>query len=237
MIQLYGFNPAWGLPCVSPFVTKVANFMTMAGIPYEMKPQSVQRLRSESPTGKLPYSIDDGVLITDSTRIVQYLQARHGVAMDDYYSTTDKAVGLAFQRMVEEYTYWSGVIQPRWRHPVSFEMYAPYIVAHEPIDAEMKRLLLAYREKIVEDMVRQGMGLRSDDDVQRCLEEDLDALAVYLGSKDFILGGRPSSTDATVYATIRHIADLPWDWAGRAYVRSKPNLMAYAHRMRESFGI
>lgn len=237
MIQLYGFNPAWGLPCVSPFVTKVANFMTMAGIPYEMRSQSVQRLRSESPTGKLPYIIDDDVLITDSTRIVQYLQSRYDVSMDDYYGPVDRAVGLAFQRMVEEYTYWSGVIQPRWRHPVSFEMYVPYIVAHQPIDAEMKRLLLAYREKIVEDMVRQGMGLRSDEDVQLCLEEDLGALSAYLGDKDFILGDRPCSTDASVYATIRHIADVPWDGAGRDYVRSKRNLMAYAVRMRDSFGI
>jgi glutathione S-transferase len=237
MIQLYGFNPAWGLPCVSPFVTKVANFMTMAGIPYEMRPQSVQRLRAESPTGKLPYIVDEDTLITDSTRIVQYLQVRYDISMDDHYGPIDRSIGLAFQRMVEEYTYWAGVIQPRWRHPSSFELYMPYIVANQPISADTRQLLLAYREKIFEDMVRQGMGLRSDEDVQRCLEEDLDALSTYLGAKDFILGDRPSSTDASVYATIRHIADVPWDWAGRDYVRAKRNLMAYAARMRDSFGI
>lgn len=237
MIQLYGFGPAWGLPCISPFVTKVANYLAMSGLPYEFKRQPLQTLKRESPTAKLPFIVDGEARITDSTRIVQHLQNHYGDRLDVGLSDSDKAVGLAFQRMIEEYTYWSGIIQPRWRNPDWFEAYMPYLAGHAPITPELRAELIAFREKMIDQMRKQGMGLRTDDDVLRCLEEDIDALSVFLAGKQYLLGDRPTSFDASLYATVRHIADAPWDWPGRQYVRGKTNLIDYADRMRDRYGI
>lgn len=239
MITLYGYVPAWGLPCISPYVTKTANYLTMTGLPYELKPQNLATLATDSPTAKLPYIVDDdGTQITDSTRIIQYLQQRYGDKLDSHLSAGDKAVGLAFQRMVEEYTYWSGVIQPRWRYlDGGFEIYIPYIVQGAEVGPELRAALLAFRDKIKDEFEKQGMGLRTDEDVLECLKEDLDALSVFLADKSFFLGEEPTSFDATIYSTIRHITDVPWDWPGRDYARGKANLVAYADRMRERFDI
>ncbi len=38
MIKVYGYVPAWGLPDISPYVTKVVAYMTFAGIAFEHTP-------------------------------------------------------------------------------------------------------------------------------------------------------------------------------------------------------
>ncbi len=240
MITVYGYVPAWGLPDISPYVTKVINYMTMAGIPFEWKPQDLGALGTDSPTAKLPYIIDEGKQVNDSTRIIQYLKEKFGDKLDDHLSATDRAVGLAFQRMVEEYTYWSGVIEPRWGTLERFEIYVPYIVGGPQLSElpdEVQGALLAFRDKIYDEHLKQGMGLRTHEDVVACLSEDLDALSTFLGDKPFFLGEEPTSYDATIYSTYRHVADSPWDWAGRDHARSKTNLVAYADRMRARFNV
>ena len=139
--------------------------------------------------------------------------------------------------MVEEYTYWSGIIFPRWHNEEVFETYIPFIVPGVEAGPELRAGLLAFRVKIADEAEKQGMELRPDSDVLRCLQEDLDALSDFLGTKPFLLGEEPTSCDATIYSTIRHITDVPWDWAGRDYARSKANLVAYADRMRARFNV
>ena len=240
MITVYGYVPAWGLPCISPYVTKVVNYMTMAGISNEVRPQDLGTLATDSPTAKLPYIVDEDRQVNDSTRIIQYLKDIYGDKLDDHLGETDKAIGLAFQRMVEEYTYWSGIIEPRWPTVERFRIYVPYITGGPGLDElpqEVQDALLAFREKIADQHRKQGMGLRAHEDVVACLAEDLDALSTFLGDKPFFLGDEPTSYDATIYSTFRHITDSPWDWEGRDYARSKENLVAYADRMRARFGV
>jgi hypothetical protein len=71
MISIYRFNPAWNVPCVSPFVTKAIYYLRMADIPHEVKIQDFSRLEQDAPYGKLPYIEDDGVKIADSTAIIK----------------------------------------------------------------------------------------------------------------------------------------------------------------------
>lgn len=238
MIEIYGFTPSWGLPDISPFVTKVVNYATMADVPFEYKIQPLDSLGSVSPTAKLPYLIDEGVQINDSTTIVEHLKDKFGDKLDSTLSAQDKAVGLAFQRLVEENVYWSGVIYARWRNMEVFSLYLPSFVppGQEPAP-EFLEAMSAYREKIWGAAAGHGMGLRTGEDVLSNLKADIDALSDFLDTKDFFLGSEPTSYDATIYATVRHITDVPWHWEGRDYLLSKQNLVAYADRMRERYSI
>jgi isoprene-epoxide---glutathione S-transferase len=238
MIEVYGFTPGWGLPDISPFVTKLVNYMTMADIPFEYKIWPLNTLADKSPTAKMPFIIDDGKQVNDSTTIINYLKDKYGDKLDSHLSENEKAVGLAFQRMVEENVYWSGVIFARWRNEEVFAVYLPCFVppGQEP-SPELLKAMAAYRLKIWGGALGHGMGLRTGEDVLVNLKADLDALSVFLGDKPFFMGTEPTSYDATIYSTFRHVADVPWDWAGRDYARSKSNLVAYAERMKARYGV
>lgn len=238
-ITLYGYGPAWGLACVSPFVTKVTNYLTMADIPFTFVQQDPTTLHKDSPTAKLPRIVDeDGTQVHDSTRIIQYLKDKYGDKLDASLSPAQHAQGLAFQRMVEEYTYWTGIIQPRWRYPAEFEKYIPFMVGTDDPPPPVREFLYGLRDRIADQQDKQGTGKRSDEDVLVALKEDLDAIEAFIGDKQFLLGDQPTSYDATVYSTLRQITDpTPWDWAGRDYALSKTGLVAYENRMRERFGV
>ncbi len=96
---------------------------------------------------------------------------------------------------------------------------------------------MAFRDRIVDEFNGQGMGRRPDDEVLKFLKDDIDALSVFLGDKPYFMGDKLRSVDASVYSTVRHITDSPWDWPGRDYARSKANLVAYTDRIRDEFKI
>jgi isoprene-epoxide---glutathione S-transferase len=238
MITVYGYTPAWGLPDISPYVTKLINYMTFAGLEYTWKPQDLATLDEDSPFGKLPYIVDeDGTKVGDSNRIIIYLKRKYGDPLDGDQSPVEAAQALAFNRLVEENLYWSGVIQPRWRHEDQFEIYIPYIVQGADVGPELRAALMAFRDRIVAEFDGQGMGRRPDDEVLLFLKDDVDALSTFLGDKPYFMGDKLRSVDASVYSTIRHITDVPWDWPGRDYTRGKTNLVAYADRIRDEFKI
>lgn len=59
VLTVYGYVPAWGLPDISPYVTKLIFFLKMTGTRYKYQPENLADLDTNAPCGKLPYIIDD----------------------------------------------------------------------------------------------------------------------------------------------------------------------------------
>ena len=124
-LTVYGYVPAWGLADISPYVTKLCNYMTITKVPYEYKSENLAELDNNAPYGKLPYIIDeDGTKVGDSNEIIAYLEKKTGKSLDEGLTAADKAVCLAFERMLGEHSYWCGVIEPRWRQDSGWETYS-----------------------------------------------------------------------------------------------------------------
>ena len=238
MLTVYGYVPAWGLPDISPYVTKLIFYMTMAKIPFKYVSQDLTKLDDDAPYGKLPYIIDDdGSKVADSNTIISYLQKKHGDPFDSDLTNADLAVALAFDRLIGEHLYWSGVIEPRWRMDEGFETYIPYIVPGAEVTSEVRAGLDAFRGRIVSCYNGQGMGRRDSPCVLIFYKADIDALEAFLGNKKYFLGDKVHTIDAGFYAMLRHLVDQPQKWEGTGYVESKKSIVDYMERMRKEYGV
>lgn len=238
MITIYGYVPAWGIPDISPFVTKVINYMAFTGLSYEHRTQDLATLDRDSPHGKLPYIVEsDGTKIGDSNTIIAHFKDTYGDKLDADLSKQERAQALAFNRLIEEHLYWSGIIQPRWREDAGWETYIPYIVQGAEVTPEVRAGLDAFRARVLTEFNGQGMGRRSAEVVAEFFRADIDALSDFLADKPYFMGDALRSVDASVYSTLRQIADQPQQWLGTGYVQSKPNLVAYLDRIRKEYDI
>ena len=238
-IEVYGYVPAWGLPDISPYVTKLVFYLKICKIPFEYKSQDLGALDKDAPYKKLPYIIDteDGTKVGDSNLIIKYLQKKFGDSLDADLSKTEKAVGVAFDRLFAEHLYWSGVIEPRWRMDAGWEVYIPYIVQGAEVGPELRAVLDAFRVRILAGFDGQGMGKRDSAVVLDFYKVDVDTVSDFLGGKKYFLGDKVHTIDACAYAMLRHLVDQPQKWPGTGYVESKPNLMAYLESMRQEFNM
>ena len=72
MITLYGFGAGFGLPEISPFVTKTEVQLKMAGLAYRKE----RAKPPASPKGQLPYIVDEAETIANSTFIRAHIEAQ-----------------------------------------------------------------------------------------------------------------------------------------------------------------
>src|SRR5687768_4535561 len=99
MIRLHAFGPNFGLPDPSPFVTKVEILLKMAGLPYRT---DLGGFRG-APKGKLPYIVDEGVRIADSTFIRWHLEKKYNLDFDTGLAPEKRATAWALEKMMEDH--------------------------------------------------------------------------------------------------------------------------------------
>jgi len=231
MITLYGYGPGWTVQCISPYVTKVANYLELSGLDYQLKPGQVFALKSTTPFGKLPVIEIDGQTVADSTEIIKFLEARSAHPLDGTASPAERAQMLAWNRLLDEHFYWAAVIQPRWREQANWERYIPIIVGGAQVDGPTRNALEEFRRMILAEFDGQGMGRLPADRVYARAADDVDAMSDFLGDKPYFMGDVPRTIDANVLSLLKHVADGPFDFPTRERVRSKANLMAYIARL------
>lgn len=78
-IIFYASRPGFNLPDTSPFVMKTEVQLKMAGLAFE----KVAAIPPEAPKGKLPYIVDDGEVVPDSTFIRAHIERKYDVDLDD----------------------------------------------------------------------------------------------------------------------------------------------------------
>ena len=114
MITLYGFGPGFGLPEISPYVTKTEVQLKMMGLDYVKQ----QAMPDNSPKGQLPF-IDDGEVVADSTFIRRHLERKHDFDLDAGLDERQRAEAWAIERMIENHFNWA-FTYTRWMMPENF---------------------------------------------------------------------------------------------------------------------
>jgi len=225
MITLYGFGTGFGLPEISPFVTKTEVQLKMAGLAYRKE----RAMPPASPKGQLPFIVDDGQQIADSTFIRAHIERKYGFDFDAGLSREARAQAWAFERMIEHHVYWA-LVGARWVDPDNFTRGPAHFFDGAPEDRR-ERLREDAQFRVAENYLLSGLGRHAPaDDVDLALRS-IFALSVQLGEKPYLLGGVPCGIDATAFGALAGILTPFFDSRLRDRAEEFQNLAAYVDRM------
>lgn len=231
MITLAGFGPAFGLTDPSPFVTKVEILLKMAGLAY-VKDTSFGAFR-RAPKGKLPYIVDDGVIIADSTFIRLHLQHKFGLDFDAGLSSEQRATGWAFDKLAEDHLYWI-TLHARWRDPANLALIRKHFADMMPPVIGPLLMIKASRE-VRRHLRSQGIGRHSPEEINELGRRDLIAISDMLADKPFFFGPEPKGVDATLGAFVVGTLCEAFESPLRKVAEDRRNLLAYRDRIVARF--
>lgn len=224
MITLFTFGPAFGLPDPSPFVTKTAVLLEMAGLPYRTDTRGFRR----APKGKLPYINDDGAMVADSSLIRMHLEDLHGIDFDKGLSPAERGVAWALEKMCEDQLYWA-MVHERWMDAGNFDKGPRQFFSIAP--APIRPLIIA---KVRRDLRRtlhgQGLGRHTRDEIIRLATRGINAIADQLGDRPYLMGATACGADATVFAWVLGFLCPRFESPLRAVAEGHANLVAYRDR-------
>ncbi len=230
MITLYKFFPAFGLTDPSPFCVKVETFLRMSGAEYQTRSLSNPR---NGPKGKLPFITDGNKTIADSTFIIKYLLENHRYPIDANLNPEQHALGLALTRMLEEHLYWV-IVYERWIDPSNWRNIRAQFFGRLPPGIRSIIPLIA-QATVRRALHGQGLGRHLPGEIKMLADDDIRAVSNLLARKDYILGDRYSSYDASVYAFLTSILYCTLDSPARQTVLEFENLRRYCDRIRQAF--
>ena len=228
MITLYGFGPAFGLPDVSPFVTKVEMLLKMAGLDYQIDTTGF----SKAPKGKLPYITDDGETIADSTFIRWHLEKKYGIDFDKGLDAEQRAIAWAVEKTCEDHGYWT-VLHARWVDDANFRKTSEYF---DRLPFPMRLIVpRVARRQLRSEIYGHGMGRHAQEEIVALGTRSINALADFLGDKPFMMGKELSGLDATAFAFIVGALCPQFETPLREAAERRDTLKRYAGRMAERY--
>jgi glutathione S-transferase len=230
MITLATFGPAFGLPDPSPFVTKADVLLQMSGLPYEK--QSARGL-GKAPKGKLPYIVDDGQTVADSTFIRLHLEKKYGIDFDRGLTPAQRGAAWAVDKMLEDHLYWI-TIRWRWLDDANFAKGPAMFFAGvpAPIRPVIKGVV---RRSLRKTLHLHGIGRHSDDELNELTARLLQSVSGMLEGNEYLTGQTTCGADATTYAFMLSALCPHFDNPMRSKAESLPNIVAYCERMTKKF--
>ncbi len=231
MITLHGFGPNIGLPDASPFVLKIDAFLRLAGIPFESVP-GVGNVR-KAPKGKLPFITDDGEVISDSTFIIEHLQKKHNINLDQHLDDTQRAIAFLLRATLEEKIYWCSLYY-RWADDAGWAQTKEAFFGELPLVAKSFVPLLV-RRSLRKALHEQGTGRHSPGEILNITRECLQSISAIVGDGPFLFGDTPCTTDATLYGFLAQLTLADIDTPVNTMANSYPNLKAYSERFKARY--
>jgi glutathione S-transferase len=230
MITLHSFGPFMGTPDSSPFVMKVMVLLKMAGLPHQI----VRGNPFKGPHRLLPYVVDDGVTVPDSTLIRLHIERKYGLDFDAALAPHQRALAWAVGRMCEDHLYFA-MLEARWLDDGNFRAgLGRYMFGQVP--APVRPLVkVILRRMNAKRLQGHGLGRHRSDDVLDLARRDIDALAATLADKRYLMGDSPCAADATAWAMTTAILTPRLNTPLREAMAARSNLVGYRDRLAAQF--
>src|SRR5262249_51837397 len=199
--------------------------LRMLDVPYE---RSYNNDNRKGPKRKSPWLEDGEHVLGDTELILAHVARTTGKHLDRELSEIDRARSLVLRRMLEEH----------YHQVFEYELCLRdegFAQLRTMIEGEIPALLRplafrAMRRAMKHHLFERGIARHTPDEVTAMGRADIDALASWLGDRDWFITDHPTKADASAFGllavTIR--SDLPTPVC--RYARTKPNLVAFVER-------
>ncbi|MBI4954516.1 MAG: glutathione S-transferase family protein [Myxococcales bacterium] len=233
-IVLYQYAADVGVESGSPFCVKVHRLLGYKGLEYATHdvagPGVMKRISPR--TRKVPVLGYDDELVTDSSRIFAFVDARHPSPP----LWPDDAVARARARLLEDWAdeslYWFAV-QQRWAVDTNFEPFRARAFGRMP--APLRWFVPGViRRSVLGQLHGQGIGRLSAEQVLEGLDEHARMLDTLLEEGPFLAGRALTGADLAVFAPLRAVAVTEATPEAAAIVRKHPRLTAWLLRVDEA---
>lgn len=235
----------------SPFSTKLAMYLRLAGVPHVIKEADFEK----APKGKVPYIEHAGSTFGDSQLIVRYIENTFDVAkmacdvvtkgakaFVPFESLSAENQGLSdlVRYACEGELYWS-LSSVRWAGQTGIGKsesmwHATRDLYFDKIPAFIRGIITAMiRVSVMRDAWGYGLSRHSPNDQYYLATRSLKSLSNILGAKDFFLGDFPAECDCTAFGALECLLDdSRWPNDLTTFMRTEcPNLVQYVHRVRQ----
>lgn len=230
MITLFATGAGFGLPEISPYVTKTEVQLMMAGLDYRKTVGS----RETAPKGQLPWIEDAAQAIGDSTFIRVHIERKYDVDLDIGLSGRERAQAWAIERMIENQLGWVSSYF-RFLEPANFDKGPARWFDQAPahLRDELRRGL---KDAVAANIRSVGVGRHLREEVAWLGGLSLRALDELLEDKAYLMRDtHPVGVDATAFAMLAAIMTPFFDSPLRSQAERYPRLVAYVGRMMARF--
>ena len=194
---------AGGLKQLSPFVVKVEMALLYLGLEYEVEQLGPLKIRSMSPTGKVPWIRMGKSTLSESDSIIAFLNSKQDADLFDHVTNDKRVLGLALKRLTEDHLYWL-MVWARWISDASRLALVESFLDKYP--KPIIKLASPFAKRRISALCKtQGIGLMSDDEREREAMIDFNALSAQLKKMPFLLGSDMTVYDFSVAAVLSSI--------------------------------
>lgn len=226
MIILYLYPGLFGLEDNNPFGLKVATFLKMTKLPFEMK-HIIDT--SEAPRGQLPYMEIDGEITSDSNAMIEKILKTYQLPIDTNLSEKEKALDFAIRCMLDEHLYWV-IAYSRWQDENYWPQFEEVLIG--AFSNMKKGDLDGFRENNINKYQMQGIGRYSPQEVYKKGIQDLKVIETLLSDEGYFFGKNPHTIDACIYGFLANIYYYEIETPLRSFIQKSGKLPSYLDRVR-----
>ena len=233
-IVLYQYTPVEGCDSASPFCTKVHRALNVKGLSYEPRvvgsPAEMKRINPG--VSKVPVLEVDGQLVTDSTRILEHLDAHH--PDPPLFPKEGPLAGRVrlLEDWADESLYWFPVYH-RWQLDDGFAVLAEQAFGSLPFPLRWFVPRVVGRQ-VVRQLHGQGIGRLQPDVVLAALEGHLDMLEALLADGGpYLAGETVTAADLAVFGPLQ-VLRTPTTPQTREALGRRVGLMEWLRQVHEA---
>jgi len=235
VINLVQFPRTTTVPDPSPFALKLETWIRMNKLNYH---NVSNEFTKGSATGQIPFIELNGRQIGDSANIIDHLTNTYNLSIDKHLNTRERAEATAITALIEESLY-RCLMYDRSRNfswLATDKGFSPYFTGIKKFLFE-KILIKKLQGDIKSKAAAQGIGRRTEEDVNEIAKRDLSALSTFLGDKKYLFGDRPTTVDATLFGPLVQLLDTPLNSDKiKPFIEQRTiNLVAFVKRIKEEY--